>query len=135
MPEPLDPTLDPPAEAAASAELPPIDRAAAAARVLDETVTEALAAAHAAEVGASTCDAAYESAAELVRVVRERFPEEVHDMPPRELFVSHCEQLPAAAQQCLVVRYAVAHEAQCRRVQQSLPEGQRRQMEQLLRGQ
>ncbi len=120
--------------AAETGTAPPLDRAAIAARVLDETVTEALAAAHAAEVGASVCDAAYESAAELVRVVRERFPEEVHEMPPRELFVSHCERLPEPAQQCMVVRYAVEHEAECRRVQGTLSEDQRRQMEQLLQG-
>ena len=115
-------------------DLPPIDMAAVAAKVLEETVTEALAAAHAAEVGAAVCDAAYESAAELVRVVRERFPEEAHEMPPRELFVSMCEQLPREAQQCMVVRYAVEHEDECRRVQEALPEADRRRMEQLLRG-
>lgn len=114
--------------------IPQLTKAEQAAVVLEDTVGEALAAAHAAEVGASTCDAAYESTAELVRVVRERFPEDAREMPPRELFVDACRRLPEEAQQCLLARYAVEHQEECNAVQESLPRADRERIERLLRG-
>ena len=120
--------------AQAPAELPELTGAEQAAVVLEDTVGEALAAAHAAEVGASTCDAAYESTAELVRVVRERFPEDAREMPPRELFVDACRRLPDEAQQCLLARYAVEHQDECNRIQEALPRADRERIERLLRG-
>ena len=108
---------------------PELTKAEEAAVVLEDTVGEALAAAHAAEVGASTCDAAYESTAELVRVVRERFPEDAREMPPRELFVDACERLPDEAQQCLMARYAVEHQDECNQIQESLPRADRERID------
>lgn len=108
-----------------------VERAALA---LDETVTDALAAAHAAEVGASLCDAAYESAAELVRVVRERFPDDARDLPPRELFTTACERMPENVQRCMLVRYAVEHQEECAQAQEALPAADRERMERLLGG-
>ena len=115
-------------------EMPELTKAEQAAVVLEDTVGEALEAAHAAEVGASTCDAAYESTAELVRVVRERFPDDAREMPPRELFVDACQRLPDEAQQCLMARYAVEHQDECNRVQAALPRADRERIERLLRG-
>ncbi len=129
------------AEAEAEAEsepeaeqIPELTKAEQAAVVLEDTVGQALAAAHAAEVGASTCDAAYESTAELVRVVRERFPEDAREMPPRELFVDACQRLPDEAQRCLMARYAVEHQAECAEAQAALPRADRERIERLLRG-
>lgn len=115
-------------------ELPELTKAEQAAVVLEDTVGEALEAAHAAEVGASTCDAAYESTAELVRVVRERFPEDAREMPPRELFVDACQRLPDEAQQCLLARHAVEHQDECNRIQETVPRADRERIERLLRG-
>ncbi|MEM9074240.1 MAG: hypothetical protein AAGE52_37450 [Myxococcota bacterium] len=115
-------------------ELPPIDMAALAAKVLEGTVNEALAAAHAAEVGASVCDAAYESTVELVRVVREQFPDDAREVPPRELFVDACRRLPESAQQCMIARYAVEHRQECEQAQAAVPAADREYLERLLRG-
>lgn len=114
--------------------LPALTKAEEAAVALEDTVGEALAAAHAAEVGASTCDAAYESTAELVRVVRERFPDDAREMPPRELFVDACQRLPENAQRCMMARYALEHQQECNRALEALPPADRQRIERLLRG-
>ena len=129
-----EPARAEPAAMESPPEMPELTKAEQAAVVLEDTVGEALEAAHAAEVGASICDAAYESTAELVRVVRERFPEDAREMPPRDLFVDACQRLPDEAQQCLMARYAVEHQDECNRIQEALPRADRERIERLLRG-
>ncbi|HJK91433.1 MAG TPA: hypothetical protein RMH85_09210 [Polyangiaceae bacterium LLY-WYZ-15_(1-7)] len=101
---------------------------------VDDTVATALAEAEAHEVGASECDAAYESVRAMVRAVAAQFPDEVREMPPRALFVDACEQLPEPARRCLLPRYAVAHAEECRQVTENLPARDRARMEDLLGG-
>ncbi|MBX3248152.1 MAG: hypothetical protein KF901_13315 [Myxococcales bacterium] len=99
-----------------------------------ETVGAALAAAEAAAVGASLCDAAYDAVAAMAAEVRAREPDAVHPMPPRGLFVHACEQLPTAAQECLLPNHAVAHREACARATAAVPAADRERLERLLAG-
>lgn len=99
-----------------------------------ETVGAALAAAEAAGVGASVCDAAYDAVAAMAEEVRMREPDAVNATPPRGLFVHACEQLPPAAQECLLPNHAVNHRAACARAAAAIPAPDRERLERLLAG-
>lgn len=98
------------------------------------TVEAALAAAEAAETGASMCDAAYQAIAAMAEEVRARDPEAVHRMPPRGSFLDACQRLPLDAQECLLPTYAVAHRTECTRAANAAPRADRERLERLLAG-
>lgn len=98
------------------------------------TVEAALAAAEAAETGASVCDAAFQAIAAMAEEVRARDPEAVNPTPPRENFLHACERLPRDVQQCLLPTYAVGHRAECTRATEAAPRADRERLERLLAG-
>jgi hypothetical protein len=98
------------------------------------TIEAALAAAEAAETGASMCDAAYDAIAAMAEEVRARDPEAVHRMPPRGSFLEACQRLPLNAQECLLPTYAVAHRSECEEAANAAPRADRERLERLLAG-
>lgn len=98
------------------------------------TVEAALAAAEAAESGASMCDAAFDAIEAMAAEVRARDPEAVHPMPPRGSFLDACRRLPLAAQECLLPTYAVAHREECARAANAAPRADRERLERVLAG-
>lgn len=98
------------------------------------TVEAALAAAEAAETGASVCDAAFQAIAAMAEEVRARDPEAVNPTPPRGSFLHACERLPRDVQQCLLPTYAVGHREECTRATEAAPVADRQRLERLLAG-
>ena len=85
------------------------------------------AASEASMVGGDTpCDQAFNGMTAMIRSISKTLPPSAMQprLPPRDAFISTCRELPAEAQQCLVVSYGMEHQEECREVLNS-PEVQR----------
>ncbi len=131
--EPAEPTERP----EATADLPEAEASRVDPRDLEgtaELMEAAMAAADGSEVGASYCDAAYQSIAAMVEVVRVRYPDRTREMPPEGLFLDACRRLPDEAQQCLIPTHAMAHRQDCARIQAALPPADLARLQNVLEG-
>lgn len=74
---------------------------------------EAIQAGAAAE-GATPCETAYASAMAMIEALRARTGQAGEGTPPdRATYLEGCTALPEAAQQCLVIGYALEHQQEC----------------------
>ena len=123
-------------EATEAAEAAETDQAAAAAEAgmglgeLGAALGQALEASAMAE-GGTPCEQAYNGAMAMVAALQKQMGEGQGNMPDRSTFMDACNQLPEAAQQCMVPAYAMSHMQECQEIQQS-PEVQR--VRELMRG-
>jgi len=83
--------------------------------------------------GGTPCEQAYNGMRAMVEALQKAAPGGMSSgmMPEQSEFMSACNQLPEEAQQCMVMSYAVQHQAECQEVMQS-PEVQR--VRQMMRG-
>ncbi len=133
--EPTEPAE--PARPEATADLPEAEASRVDPRDLEGTVElmeAAMAAADGSEVGASYCDAAYQSIAAMVEVVRVRYPDRTREMPPEGLFLDACRRLPDEAQQCLIPTHAMENRQDCARIQAALPPADLARLQNVLEG-
>jgi hypothetical protein len=95
-------------------EAPLGDEAAEGLHEAGEAIGAAIRAGVAAD-GDSDCDVAYNGALAMIEQLRLQTGEAGEGTPPdRATFVASCESLPAPAQRCMVMSYALEHGTECR---------------------
>ena len=131
-----EPTSEPAAEAPAEAESQAeaeseADSEAEAPEAMLERAREA---ATAAETGSTYCESAYRSLQAMQAQVAAQYPDQVRPMPDESAFTAVCEDLPEAAQRCLIPRHAMENSSQCERTAAALPPNLRDALEEVLGG-
>lgn len=64
--------------------------------------------------GGSACETAYASAIAMIEALRSQTGQAGEGTPPsRDAYLELCNELPPAAQQCLVIGYALEHQEEC----------------------
>ncbi|QQR88880.1 MAG: hypothetical protein IPJ88_11675 [Myxococcales bacterium] len=102
---------------------------------LPKPIQEAVAAAEKEKEGPNDCDQAYRGLSAAMEKLRANSPEGIpKSMPKYEVFMEHCESLPPGAQQCLVLPYALSHQAECRKEQDNLDDPSKQKLQSLLQG-
>ncbi len=80
--------------------------------------------------GDSRCVLAYRSLeAMLTRLQRDLPNAPSRQLPPRDRFVEVCNEMPAELQQCLVISYAVEHQAECQQASDNMDPALRARVE------
>lgn len=64
--------------------------------------------------GGSRCNRAYAGAIAMVEALEQRSQEQAPNVPPRETFISLCEELPQSAQSCMLMEYVLVNQERCR---------------------
>ena len=112
----------------------PIARELNRAKDVGVAMERAIAAAKEAEAGGTTfCERAYLGLVRAAQVLKTERPDIVAPPPQEAQFMDACGILPAPAQECLVMTYAVDHVDDCRKITDALPAPQRESIESAMR--
>ncbi len=107
---PAEPAAEPPRR---TVEAPVPEGAATGLAEAGAALGEAIQAGAAVE-GGTPCETAYESAIAMIEALQARTGQAGQGSPPdREAYLEGCNELPPAAQQCLVIGYALEHQEEC----------------------
>jgi hypothetical protein len=128
---PSAPPADPGAEEEAEAD---DDAPQYTAEQLEEAARHALGAASRVGAGSNDCETAYARLAALMHTLEREAPGTVQPLPAEDRFLAVCSSLPAEMQRCLVVEYAIEHEAECRRLHEALSPEVRARLDALMSG-
>lgn len=102
---------------------------------LPKPIQEAVAAAEKEKEGPNACDQAFRGLSAAMEKLRQSSAQGIpKSMPKYEVFMEHCENLPEGAQKCLVLPYALAHQAECRQEQDKLDDATKQKLQTLLQG-
>ncbi|MBO6940027.1 MAG: hypothetical protein JJ863_33965 [Deltaproteobacteria bacterium] len=105
-----EPVVEPPS---GTIEVPVPEGAGEGLAQAGQALGDAIRAGAAAE-GDTPCEQAYAAATAMIQALQERTGQEgVGTIPPRDAYVSACNELPPAAQQCQVLGYALEHADEC----------------------
>lgn len=105
-----EPAVEPPRR---TVDLPVPEGAAGGLAQAGDALGEAIRAGAAAE-GDTPCEAAYASAVAMVEALQAQTGQAGEGtFPDRDAYVAGCSELPAAAQQCMVLGYALEHRQEC----------------------
>jgi hypothetical protein len=82
--------------------------------------------------GDNDCETAYARLKALMTTIEREAPGTVQPLPPEDRFLAVCAGLPLEMQRCLVVEYAIAHEAECTRLHAALEPAARARLDGLM---
>jgi hypothetical protein len=99
---------------------------------LEAAARHALGAASRVGEGTNDCETAYARLRALVTTIEQEAPGTVQALPPEDRFLAVCSGLPAEMQRCLVVEYAIEHEATCTELHESLDPATRARLDGLM---
>jgi hypothetical protein len=101
---------------------------------LEAAARHALGAASRVGEGTNDCETAYARLRALVTTIEQEAPGTVQALPPEDRFLAVCSGLPAEMQRCLVVEYAIEHEATCTELHEALDPATRARLDGLMHG-
>lgn len=105
----------------------------ASAKTSEQTPTKEGAAAEATKATPSTCKTAFAGLRAVVQELQQaEAPGAPKSMPSQARFLQLCESLPPPAQECLVVSFAVEHQAECQSIEAGLAPEHKRALRGLL---
>jgi hypothetical protein len=124
------PAAAPAAPAAAAPAAPPAAAPAAGAPAAGapagdpgKALAAALGAAAQPPKGDTPCEQAYNGVMAMVEAMEKSMPNQPSkkgEMPTKEKFMAGCSALPKDMQQCMVMSYAMGHQAECQAAQQKM---------------
>ncbi|MEZ4286553.1 MAG: hypothetical protein R3A47_00015 [Polyangiales bacterium] len=82
--------------------------------------------------GKNDCDSAFEGMKVMVAKMSETIPEANRPLPEKDDFLKVCGEMPKAVQKCMVIKYAMENQDECRKQQTELDEKYKKKLEELM---
>ncbi len=129
--KPAEAKAEPKAEAKSDAKAEPEGKQDMAA--MGAALGAAMKAAMEAPKGATDCESAYNGVLAMTQALEKAIGKsQGGEMPTKDTFVKACTELPPVVQKCMVIGYAMSHQAECTEAQNKLDEPTKAKMQKMM---
>ena len=82
--------------------------------------------------GPNDCVKAYGGVEVMMDSLKEKMPEAVREIPPKNAFLKMCKSLPKPIQKCMVIAHSMKNPEECRKIQGEMKEIHKKRIEKVM---
>ena len=82
--------------------------------------------------GSNDCVKAYGGVEVMMDSLKEKMPEAVREIPPKNAFLKMCKSLPKPIQKCMVIAHSMKNPEECRKIQGEMKEIHKKRIEKVM---